>query len=381
MYNISEATILLATIIIFCNAFITVSDMKHKLPYLKYLIKNRINMMREFFYKSEIPPQSKELINNEANDKVANDKVSEPKYEDKYLEKYKKFPNEFTFTEEDFRIEKEELFKLTKEQDDLKNVILEKETEVELKNNLLGIVTRVVETGNLDNSEEIEMIMNHFEIEETYSDNALCNIVFKDFQRLLEYEINDLTSEIEHIKQSKLINEDLLVSTAKENMLNMKLDKLVNSYVLESTPLGNVYMRYNNFKKSFEYFSNSSMPYRYLEPIGRKYVTTFWCKPIFVDIDEELKRLEEDDKNGVIKKQVVPIKPTIARPMKNRNTPDGKLNIDNSNKKMLVKDNANRYTWEGRLSGFCPLKKIPKAVTDKKLGMSYSDFKKMNRIK
>ena len=45
----------------------------------------------------------------------------------------------------------------------------------------------------------------------------------------------------------------------------------------------------------------------------------------------------------------------------------------------LVKENANRYTWEGRLTNFCPLKKIDKKILDKKLAMTYADFKKIQQ--
>jgi hypothetical protein len=57
-------------------------------------------------------------------------------------------------------------------------------------------------------------------------------------------------------------------------------------------------MRYNNEKKSIEYFSNNSIPYRYLEPVGRKYIMTYWCKPIFFDIEEELKKLIGAEESG-----------------------------------------------------------------------------------
>jgi NAD-dependent DNA ligase len=42
-------------------------------------------------------------------------------------------------------------------------------------------------------------------------------------------------------------------------------------------------------------------------------------------------------------------------------------------------EHANRYTCEGRLTGFSPLKKIDKKISDKKLTMSYADFKRMKK--
>ena len=74
------------------------------------------------------------------------------------------------------------------------------------------------------------------------------------------------------------------------------------------------------------------------------------------------------------------------RPMKNRTNnnnvlpPQIQANLPDVNKtsdKLLLKENANRYTWEGRLTDFCPLKKINKKKFDKKLEMTYADFKKL----
>jgi hypothetical protein len=203
-------------------------------------------------------------------------------------------------------------------------------------------------------------------------------------------------------------------SNAHEIILNNKLDLYVNNYILEHTPLGNVYMRYNNSKKSFEYFSNNTIPYRYLEPLGRKYVMTYCCKPLFVDIEEELKKAEikfdeeaeqkkENDKKreediaanpkNVIARMKNYNKDTknqlnIKPQMKNRGSsnfvlpPQIKANLPNVNQssdKHLLKEKANRYTWEGRLSNFCPLKKIDRKLVDKNLSMTYSDFKKRQK--
>jgi hypothetical protein len=62
--------------------------------------------------------------------------------------------------------------------------------------------------------------------------------------------------------------------------------------------------------------------------------------------------------------------------------PQIQSNLPDVNKipeKQLLKENANRYTWEGRLTNFCPLKKIDKKVIDKKLNMTYSEFKKLQK--
>jgi hypothetical protein len=135
---------------------------------------------------------------------------------------------------------------------------------------------------------------------------------------------------------------------------------------------------------------------------------TFWCKPIFIDLEEELKKAEEkydeDKKKKADKIKEMEItnnpkqifaqlknynkdtKEQTMRPMKNRTNnsvlpPQIKANlpnVNNSSEKQLLKECANRYTWEGRLTNFSPLKKIDKKVVDKHLTVSYADYKKMN---
>jgi len=217
--------------------------------------------------------------------------------------------------------------------------------------------------------------------------------------------------------EEKLQTDEELNNQALEIMINKKLDTYIDNYILECTPLGNIYMRYNNDKKSFEYFSDHSIPYRYLEVVGRRYVMTYWCKPLFVDLEEELKRaeekyeeekrkLEEEKKRAEMFPKQNNTKDVIAR-LKNYNkdivnTSQSKLltknrpqqnfvlppqikanlpNVNTKSEKLLLKERANRYTWEGRMPNFNPLKRIDKKIFDKKLNMSFADFKKMQSKK
>ena len=180
------------------------------------------------------------------------------------------------------------------------------------------------------------------------------------------------------------------------------------------TPLGNIYMRYNNSKKSFEYFSNNTIPYRYLEPVGRKYVMMYFCKPLFVDIEDELKKSQnknDQDKKEQTEKnekkangqntneQGKKEKDMFAKlksynsnnnidmaKMGSRNTlpPQIKANLPNvntSSEEMLLKENANRYTWEGRLANMSILKKVDRTVVDKNYSLSFADFKQLQKQK
>ena len=325
--------------------------------------------------------------------------IKEVKFEEKYLEKFKKFPNEYQFTELEIDDENKEYIQI-KESSEKKRFKEIQEIKKKLQQ-IHEIQNNYTDTDNLTtttvlNEYGINMILIFFDLEEYYEDYPDDINIEELYMDLLKKK-DELEKELLVI-ESKPLTDDDYSKLAREKIINKKLDKYIDNYVLEYTPLGNIYMRYNNDKKSFEYFSNNTIPYRYLEPVGRKYVMTYWCKPIFIDIDEELKRAEvryDEDKKNNPKKILDQLKnynnytkDQTMRPMKNKKKyvlpPQIQANLPNINtnkqsEKQLLKENANRYTWEGRLSNFCPLKKIDKKVLDKKLTMSYAEFKKIQQ--
>ena len=66
---------------------------------------------------------------------------------------------------------------------------------------------------------------------------------------------------------------------------------------------------------------------------------------------------------------------TTAAPPKN-SIPNKKLTQAQENEKVLLKQKANRYTYEGKMANFSFIKKVDRKVVDKKFGMSFADFKK-----
>ena len=132
---------------------------------------------------------------------------------------------------------------------------------------------------------------------------------------------------------------------------------------------------------------------------------TFRCKALFVDLDEEMKKalerdtLEKDtleqDQNTLDKEIVVSkfkrynkdLKMTrslMSRPGQNNRELLSKANlpvVSTTGEKQLLKENANRYTWEGRLANFSVLKKVDRKNVDKNYALSFADFKQMSQIK
>uniref|UniRef100_A0A6C0KMR2 Uncharacterized protein n=1 Tax=viral metagenome TaxID=1070528 RepID=A0A6C0KMR2_9ZZZZ len=313
-------------------------------------------------------------------------------YENKYLEKFKQIVNEFKFNSDELELEQQEFDRLKLV---TKNNYLLKKSEILEK---LSKIKEINDKGFIDNSSNFkndnfnefgktELIL-YFDLDYDEEDEINYEEIYLDVL------IEKVKLEEELIKlDESLVSEDELKVKANEFIIKIKLDSFINNYVLEHTPLGNVYMRYNNDKKTFEYFSNNTIPYRYLEPIGRKYVITYNCKPIFIDIEEELKRAEEKMEEDLKKNINKPIKiekfknynKDVRLPSKNRSSSEfaipahmraNVLNVKSDNEKKILKENANRYTWEGRLNSFSPLKKIDKKIVNKNLNLTFAEFKK-----
>jgi hypothetical protein len=187
----------------------------------------------------------------------------------------------------------------------------------------------------------------------------------------------------------------------------LRLERLAVCYLFETTPLGNLIMRYNSKREIFEYYSDCSIPYRYLESACRKYVTTYKCRPLYIDMGTELKEYEkklvdkeneqklENDKNKEKEKEKendkeVKKKSVFAK-FKNYNTEAGtgrvnkgappknniqNTNTNNRNEKVILKENANRYSYQGRVNNFSILIKVDKKLVNKKYNMTFADFKK-----
>jgi hypothetical protein len=364
-------------------------------------------MIMDFSEDDDINIEDREKLKG-----TENDIVKIVKYEDKYLDKFTSFPNEMYFTEVELEQE-------TKEYEMIKTKLeTDRNKTIDECKRQLALIYELMEKGVEKDSNTINevgkgIILKYYELENKYKENPDPDDF--DFDELYEdmlVEKKMFQDKLEEATKCIISDEEMRLN-AHEIMLNNKLDAFINNYILEHTPLGNVYMRYNNSKKSFEYFSNNTIPYRYLEPLGRKYVMTYWCKPLFVDIEDELKKAEiKFDEEVELKKEqerkraeYITANPrnvvarmknynkdtknqmTMKPQMKNRSTnfvlpPQIQANLPNVNQtsdKHLLKEKANRYTWEGRISTFCPLKSIDKKQLDKKLTMTYADFKKMQQ--
>jgi hypothetical protein len=203
---------------------------------------------------------------------------------------------------------------------------------------------------------------------------------------------------------SAKINEDDIREEVQNHIFQKRFDHLKHNFVMELTPLGNVVMYYNNQKEAFDYYADNVIPYRFLEVVCRKYVLTYNCRALYVDMQEELKKAEEKKKQEQEKerekeeqekenKNVAPPKKSVFAKLKSYNKdatghvnkavpPKNNMNsvsTKESSKSVLLKAKANMYSNMGRFSNFNFLQKVDKKLVDKKQKMTFADFKKLQQ--
>jgi len=373
---------------------------------------NFFKLFTEIMTSQAIKESSENITDQYKNDEVPC-KKEEPKYEDKFLDAIRKMNNVFIFDEKEQELQRnkfDELLLLVNE-DNRKKV-----DEVKDK---LNYIEQQIKKYESDSSSSDDDFCNvkYNEIYENKDDSLNKNAIYRLTEERAELEkvISELLTSMENTDEIRLETQ----KKARQFVIDERLDKLKNCFIMEKTPLGNVLMLYNNKRGSFEYYSDNTIPYRYLEPVSRKYVKTFDCRPIYFDMEEELKnyerKLEEKEKeeeekrllleeeqkknkiNNVVTSEPAPKKNVFAKfksynkeagtghvnmaaPPKN-SIPNTKVTEKNTNEKVLLKENANRYSYEGKLSNFNFLKKVDRKVVDKKYGMTFADFKRLQEEK
>ena len=322
-------------------------------------------------------------------------------YEEKYLIEVRNMKNEYVFTEEELETEEKMLRHLEEEENKTVSqcVMVLNEKIDELKMQLL----------DLDENDESDENSESETIGKSQKDGT----ILKKIKTSLETEIKTHETKILDLQESLSKNNEVSKEKAHQYIIDEQLKKFKNNFIIEYTPLGNVLLFYNHEKLAFEYYSDLTIPYRYLETVTRKYVLTYNYRPLYIDMEEELKEYEkkleekEKTKSEIItvsksKKQVFAKfksynteaengRVNKAPPPKN-NIPQNRLNVSknivkidvnskDNNGKLLLKENANRYSYQGKFCNFNFLKKIDKKIVDKKYALTFADFKKMNMNK
>ena len=194
-----------------------------------------------------------------------------------------------------------------------------------------------------------------------------------------------------------------------------ELNRLSCNFVVEQTPLGNVFMCYHYHENdqalnAFHYYSDSTIPYGFLEVVAKKYVISFDCKMVYVDIQTEIEntKKKQEEANTKKKQEEVhasqhstrpPTKPNVFAKFKeyNRDTMSHskellqpkvshqanatsssmttKQTAEKKGNPAFVKEQINKYVFKGRVQNFGFLKKVDRKLVDKKYGMTFAEFK------
>ena len=223
--------------------------------------------------------------------------------------------------------------------------------------------------------------------------------------------------------QDKYLTKVRNVKQFKEEPEPLNINHLKHNFVMEYTPVGNVLMYYNVVKECFDYYSDSTIPYRYLEVVARKYVLMNNCVSLYFDMEEELKKCEmkNRERDGIDLKEVIDLKEGIdlkkeekdlnkdlkdlkdlkksvfakfksynkeggtghvntAAPSKNNIS---QINVNakaNNSENLCLKEHANRYSHQGKILNFSMLQKVDRTKVDKKFAMTYADFKRLKNM-
>ena len=140
--------------------------------------------------------------------------------------------------------------------------------------------------------------------------------------------------------------------------------------IQEATPRGEILMYYDVKNKEFVYYSNNkNLPYRTLDAVARKYVCLHNVPSIYVDIREEVKRGFEKCKNkakcmesattpstssslyAVYKNYKSSATATTTSTAAHTNGSNG-IGIGQSSKKVILKDNVNKFIFKGRIDDY-----------------------------
>lgn len=239
---------------------------------------------------------------------------------------------------------------------------------------------------------------------------------------LLFYYLASITNFVQDNKKDKKKDipflYDIKYNKKYNELKNTEIDYdkkkgLSNCVLYENTPSGNIIIYYDAEKEGFVYYSDNALPYRYLESVAKRYVITFNCKNIYIDMNNELQEVsnkikaskekerekqKEREENEKMQKEENNMTPVDNKPSKNVFAKFKKYNkkagntgqpVSNSNDETLqnedntlvIKEKINRYHYEGKIRNYNILEKEPMKRENPIEKLSFADFKRLSQKK
>ncbi len=179
--------------------------------------------------------------------------------------------------------------------------------------------------------------------------------------------------EKKRIKDYELEYYDDFETLEDVNYDRSELLKLKFNDITEETPLGGVIMMYNVHTESFFYYTDiRNISYKYLDTVARKFAIENNCKGICINYRDQFNKGKEkyiENQENQTEEDDDKMKKVYAK-LKSYNKKDSK-----KDKKCIITENANRFTYKGKLKEYKLRFKIPEK---KHKEISYKDFANNN---
>lgn len=175
-----------------------------------------------------------------------------------------------------------------------------------------------------------------------------------------------------HIKPFEELYKEEVKKMENKSISEEDLKNKQNSFVMENTPMGFVIMTWNQEKVRFDYYADrKDIPYRFLDTVCRKYVKSFDCKSVYVDVNNELEMCKnqfDKMKQKMLEKDQAKKKDDMFASFKKYNDKNDSSAKDNE---LLIKDKINIFKYAGMIREFSFIKTPSKQTKQ----ISYADFK------
>ena len=196
-------------------------------------------------------------------------------------------------------------------------------------------------------------------------------------------------------EEAKKIKQAEEESNSYEN--KYKLDKVIHNKnnceikeqnIFEATPHGVVIMEYDEEEKTFNYWSDKTISYKYLQVVARRFVTDYQCKDYYIQCDEKERKNHDSVKDKIKQPSDCVCENDdckLTKPETETDKTDKTYKLEeNDDSSLFIKnktytDNtvniaSNKYSHVGELKDYYG--PVSKSNTSKNI--SFADFKKNN---
>ncbi len=161
----------------------------------------------------------------------------------------------------------------------------------------------------------------------------------------------EIEEENESIKYCKKYWDDY-TSLLERDLSDDDISSIEKCTVIDNLPFyGGIHMQYNKEYNGFHYYNNrgANIPYKMLSTVARKFVSTFDCKNLYINLSDELEKS---------KKVLEEIERRIKEPNDEEVKESVFLNPKTSKDKQLSKDKKAEYLIKGNFIKFKYIGKV-----------------------